>query len=252
MRATKQRSQAATGPLVKCLSRIANEIILPGQAHGIPSEAICLEIWQLWLNAAQLHTDSNRHFCVAVATGGRCRDKARQLRAELGLLASACGITTTAQEAVLGTIAEAVAEAESFAHVELATKLLPVRRGEALAAFFQVQPEDPGTPPSKRARHSGDSKDTAIQLPPLNDPPAAAAAAAPQLAAAQPTPSYLATDADQEVIGVPLSKEEQDTLDEFDRWTADYGDQLVEAIGSTYLPPLDSLHGAVARQQREE
>ena len=95
MRATKQRSQAATGPLVKCLTRIANEIILPGQAHGIPSEAICLEIWQLWLNAAQLHTDSNRHFRVAVATGGRCRDKARQLRAELGLLASACGITTT-------------------------------------------------------------------------------------------------------------------------------------------------------------
>ena len=211
-----------------------------------------MEIWQLWLNAAQLHTDSNRHFRVAVATGGRCRDKARQLRAELGLLASACGITTTAQEAVLDTIDEAVAEAESFAHVELATKLLPVRRGEALAAFFQVQPEDPGTPPSKRARYNGDSKDTAIQLPPLNDPPAAAAAAAPQLAAAQPTPSYLATDADQEVIGVPLSKEEQDTLDEFDRWTADCGDQLIEAIGSTHLPPLDSLHGAVARQQREE
>ena len=45
-----------------------------------------MEIWQLWLNAAQLHTDSNRHFRVAVATGGRCRDKARQLRAELGLL----------------------------------------------------------------------------------------------------------------------------------------------------------------------
>ena len=211
-----------------------------------------MEIWQLWLNAAQLHTDSNRHFRVAVATGGRCRDKARQLRAELGLLASACGITTTAQEAVLGTIAEAVAEAESFAHVELATKLLPVRRGEALAAFFQVQPEDPGTPPSKRARHSGDSKDTAIQLPPLNDPPAAAAAAAPQLAAAQPTPSYLATDADQEVIGVPLSKEDQDTLDEFDRWTADCGDQLIAAIDSTSLPPLESLYGAVAHQQREE
>ena len=84
-----------------------------------------MEIWQLWLKAAQSHTDSNRHFRVAVTTAGRCRDKARQLRAELGLLASACGITTTAQEAVLGTIAEAVAEAESFAHVELATKLLP-------------------------------------------------------------------------------------------------------------------------------
>ena len=211
-----------------------------------------MEIWQLWLKAAQSHTDSNRHFRIAVATAGRCRDKARQLREELGLLASACGITTTAQEAVLGTIAEAVAEAESFAHVELATKLLPVRRGEALAAFFQVQPEDPGTPPSKRARHSGDSKDTAIQLPPLDDPPAAAAAAPPQLAAALPTPSYLATDADREVIGVPLSKEEQDQLDEFDCWAADYGDQLVEAIGSAQLPPLNSLHGAVAHQQSEE
>ena len=62
----------------------------------------------------------------------------------------------------------------------------------------------------------------------------------------------MATDADQEVIGVPLSKEEQDTLDDFDCWAADYGDQLVEAIGSTHLPPLNSLHGAVAHQQREE
>ena len=79
-----------------------------------------MKIWQLWLTAAQQHTDSNRHFRAAVATGGRCRDKARQLRAELGLLASACGITTTTQEAVLDTISGAVAEAERFAHVELA------------------------------------------------------------------------------------------------------------------------------------
>ena len=103
-----------------------------------------MEIWQLWLKAAQSHTDSNRHFRVAVTTAGRCRDKARQLREELGLLASACGITTTAQEAVLDTIDEAVAEAESFAHVELATKLLPVRRAKFTTVILD------GKPPTKR------------------------------------------------------------------------------------------------------
>ena len=45
---------------------------------------------------------------------------------------------------------------------------------------------------------------------------------------------------------------DQDTLDDFDRWTADCGDQLIAAIDSTALPPLDSLYGAVDRQQREE
>ena len=147
-----------------------------------------------FVTAAQQHTESNQHYRAAIATGGRHREKRRQLRAEISLLASACGVQTTYWEAVLDTICGAVAEAEKFAHVAQATKLLPVHRSECLAAFFPVNQEDPGTPPSKRARGEGNTKNTAIELLPLVAPPAPAAAAALQIAATQPTPSFLSTD----------------------------------------------------------
>ena len=101
-----QCSQAATDPLVRCLQELAGEIILPGRAHGYPSEAACLSIWRNFVAAAQQHTDFNQHYRAAVANGGRRWEEGRQLREEIGMLASACGVQTTYWEAVVDTIRE--------------------------------------------------------------------------------------------------------------------------------------------------
>ena len=123
------------------------------------------------MTAAQQHTESNQHYRAAVANCGRRREKGRQLREEIGLLASTFSVQTTYREAVVQTIYDAVAEAEKFEPVAEATELLHVSCGECLAAFFLVDQEEPGTPPSKRARRDGCTKDTAIQLlPPLTAP----------------------------------------------------------------------------------
>ena len=89
--------------------------------------------------------------------GGARWEEGQQLRQEIGMLASTCGVQTTYQEAVVDTIRGAIAKAEKFAHVAQATKLPSVHCSECLATFFLVNQEDPSTLLSKRARGEGNT-----------------------------------------------------------------------------------------------